>query len=135
MNANKLTINPTKSNVLIIPPKLSKPTRNVELFVNNSLIPQNTTARYLGVTIDDKLKFDYHILNTEHKISKSVGIISKLRHFMLKKALLHVYYALVHPHLLYGLPIWGSTYPSYLKKTCQSPKQSSKNDRRRQYAR
>ena len=75
LSANKLTINPTKSNILIIPPKPNKPTFNVELFVNNSLIPQNTTARYLGVTIDDKLKFDLQILNTERKISKSVGII------------------------------------------------------------
>jgi len=33
-----------------------------------------------------------------------------------KEILLNLYYALVHPHLLYGLLVWGSTYPSYLKK-------------------
>jgi len=27
-----------------------------------------------------------------------------------------LYYALIHPHLLYGLSIWDSTYPCYLKK-------------------
>ena len=26
-----------------------------------------------------------------------------------------IYYAHVHPHLTYCLPIWGSTYPSYLQ--------------------
>ena len=25
-----------------------------------------------------------------------------------------IYYALVHPHLTYGVLIWGSTYKSYL---------------------
>ena len=25
-----------------------------------------------------------------------------------------LYYALVHPHLTYGILIWGSTYKSYL---------------------
>ena len=27
-----------------------------------------------------------------------------------------LYYALVHPHLVYGLPIWGSTFETYLSK-------------------
>ena len=26
------------------------------------------------------------------------------------------YYALVHPHLLYALPVWGCTFLSYLRK-------------------
>ena len=116
LNANKLTINPTKSIILIIPPKTNQPTPTVKLHVINSLIPQHTITRYLGETIDNNLKFDHHIIDIEHKISKGVGIISKLRYFLPQKTLLHVYYALVHPHLLYGLPVWESTYPSYLKK-------------------
>ena len=61
-------------------------------------------------------KFDKHISFIEHKISKAVGIISKLRHFLPPNALLNVYYAFIHPHLLYCLLIWGSSFPSYLKK-------------------
>ena len=30
--------------------------------------------------------------------------------------LLQLYYALVHPHFLYGLSVWGSMYPSYFAK-------------------
>ena len=100
----------------MITPKINQSTPTVELHVNNSLISQHTITKYLGIIIDENLKFDHHIADIEHKISKGVGIISKLRYLMSQKVLLHVYYALVHPHLLYGLPAWGSTYSSYLKK-------------------
>jgi len=35
---------------------------------------------------------------------------------MPKRALLSIYYALVHSNLLYALPIWGSAYQSQLQK-------------------
>ena len=43
-------------------------------------------------------------------------ILNKLRHIFSSSALLLIYFGLVHPHLLYGLPIWGSTFPTYLQK-------------------
>ena len=33
------------------------------------------------------------------------------------KALQALCYSLIQTHLLHGLPVWGFTYPSYLKKT------------------
>ena len=40
----------------------------------------------------------------------------KLKQYMPRKALEALYYSLIHTHLLYGLPVWGSTHLSYLKK-------------------
>ena len=37
--ANKLTINPSKSNVLVTPPKLSQPLPDIDLSINNSPLP------------------------------------------------------------------------------------------------
>ena len=112
---NKLTVNPSKSNALIIPPKLNKPPPTIDLSLNNSPILISNSAKYLSVTINSFLKFDKHI-SIEHKISRVVGIISKLRHFLPTNALLNVCYAFIQLHLLYGLPIWGSSFPSHLKK-------------------
>ena len=47
-------------------------------------------------------------------MSKAVGIICKLKFVLPKDALIKLYNVLLHPHLLCGLVIWGSTYPSYL---------------------
>ena len=33
-----------------------------------------------------------------------------------QEILLQLYHALIHPHLLYAIPMWGSAYKSYLHK-------------------
>jgi hypothetical protein len=38
--------------------------------------------KYLGVIIDSSLTRKYHIDNIASKISKSIGIITRLRHFV-----------------------------------------------------
>ena len=35
---------------------------------------------------------------------------------MPRSVLRMLYYSFVHAHLLYALPIWASTYPTYLKR-------------------
>ena len=114
-DSNKLTVNPSKSNFLIIPPKLNKSVPQTNIFLNDISISQCINIKYLGLTIDMNLNFDFHISNIAYKISRTVGIISKIRHY-LETALLKIYYTLIHSHLLYGLIIWGSTFPTYLKK-------------------
>ena len=115
--ANLLTVNPSKSHALIIPPKLNKPFPAIEISINNSPISLRNKVKYLGVTTDLSLKFDTQYISTiAHKTSRAVGIISKLRHYMPTNASLKIYYSLIHSQLLYGLPVWGSTYTSYLNK-------------------
>ena len=43
-----------------------------------------------------------------------IEIISKLKHLLPTKTLL-MYQSIVHPHLLYGMQIWGNTYAIYLR--------------------
>ena len=113
---NQLTINPTKSQVLIILPNLKANFENFSVNINNVSVSANEYAKYLGVLIDSKLNYNFQIKAVELKLSRAVGIITKLKYFLPRNVLLQLYYALVHPHLLYGLSVWGSTYPSYFAK-------------------
>ena len=65
----------------------------------------------ISIEIDSQLNFKSHI---QFKIAKGVGILFKLNKILTSNALLMLYYALVHPHLTFGILIWGSTYKSYL---------------------
>ena len=42
----------------------------------------------------------------------------KFKPFLPKPAFLKTCYAIMHPYLLYALPAWGSTYPTYTSKLC-----------------
>ena len=86
------------------------------ILINDIPIPIVDYFRYLGAILDNKLTFSDHISNVAKKISLSVGIISKLRHYAPTSILLKLYYAILHPHLLYGIIVWGSTYKSYSQK-------------------
>ncbi len=70
----------------------------------------------MGIVIDDKLKWDKHIDALSKRITKSYFILNRVKHTLNRKHLKILYYSLVHPHLLYGLPIWGNTYQVHLSK-------------------
>ena len=49
------------------------------------------------------------------KISKGIGILTKLRRYLSKGVLRTLFYAFVQPHIDYGLLVWGSATTSNLK--------------------
>ena len=63
--ANKITVNPKKTSVIIIPPKATSPPLNIHLVFNGSIIPINESVKYLGITIDKKVNFEIYIKQLE----------------------------------------------------------------------
>ena len=49
-------------------------------------------------------------------MSRSIGILSKLKPYLSAKNFLSLYYTIFHSHLQYGLITWSSTFKTYLKK-------------------
>ena len=88
---------------------------NVEM--QGNIIDCVTTTKYLGVIIDNKLKWTSHILYTKNKISKTVGssLFYKMRQYLEKKALINLYYSLVFPYLIYCNEVWGNASVVHLE--------------------
>ena len=84
--ANKLTLNISKSNFVIFCPYQKKITYQptIKLFDNISqglvALECKTYVKYLGVLIDQHLSWKHHIDHIALRISKTVGIIARLRH-------------------------------------------------------
>ena len=102
-DANRLHITLDKSAAIIIPPKLNNPIPSLNLLCDNKLIPCKKFSKYLDIMMDHNLNFKSHIHTTVSKLARSVGILNKLQ-FILPPRLL-LYYSLIHPHLLFRLPI------------------------------
>ena len=58
--------------------------------------------KYLGVLIDSNISCRYHIDHISSKISKGVGIIARLRHFVLTNTLIRIYRSLIEPYISYA---------------------------------
>ena len=68
------------------------------------------------VLIDCSLSWKSHIEHIMVKISRLVGIIAKLKHFVPRNTLLCIYQSLILPYISYGLTAWGLASKSYLAK-------------------
>ena len=116
MNCNELTLNPNKTRVLLIPSSRQQVISTITLYLNNELIKPIETAKYLGITLDSQLKFDIYISKLLTKILRSIGVMSKIRHYLPKTVLINLYFALIHSRLLYGIAVWCSTYQTLINK-------------------
>ena len=65
---------------------------------------------------DENLSWKPHIANIAKKVLKSIGIIYKASLCLPTSTLCTPYYSLVYPYLLYCITVWGSSYPSTLKR-------------------
>ena len=114
LNANKLSINASKTKIVIFKCKKKSLDSQITIKINNDIIKQVPSVKFLGVTIDQKLTWTNHINSVLKSITKSTGMIAKLRHYTNKNTLKLIYYALVYPYLTYGNLVWGNTYPTRL---------------------
>ena len=80
---------------------------------NQNLSSVNNT-KFLGVIIDKKLNWVDHITFIKNKISKSIGIINKIRKLLDKNTLRNLYFTFIYPYLIYCIEIWGNTHNTYL---------------------
>ena len=66
-NANKLTLNADKSSYLLYHNQ-KQPLPNFKIVLNGTEIPRTRYAKFLGVWLDDKLKWDMHINKLANKL-------------------------------------------------------------------
>ena len=83
--------------------------------IKKPLMKKNT-SKYLCVIIDSSLSWKHHILSLTKEISRSIGIMYKLRPFLPLKVMKNVYYSLIYSHIVYAIEVCGSAFKSELKK-------------------
>ena len=114
--ANKLSLNVSKSNVLVFRSKSANSDKILNLKINGQSLEENTYAKYLGVYIDHKLTWHHQTVHVNSKLIKGNAILAKLRHYVPGKVMKNLYNALIQPHLDYGALIWGKANEIHVKK-------------------
>ena len=109
LDSNKLSLNTQKTKYMIFHsvnfPNNRLP--DLALHIDNVPIEKVTCFDFLGLRVSDTLKWQDHTNKIVNKISKSIGVMSRLKHLLQSSTLLTIYNSLVLPHLYFSILCWG----------------------------
>ena len=111
---NRLSLNIDKTNFLVFHPYNKPVKQRITLQINKKAISEKNQIKYLGVIVDSTLTWKDHIDKICKTISRSIGVLYKIRPFVNLKILKTLYYSLVYPHLIYAIEVWGSAANTHL---------------------
>ena len=113
-NCNRLALNAGKTSALIFTNRLHGV--NLELLpkIDDVSVEYCNVVKFLGVEVDNKLKFKEHIKYIHKKLSRVIGVMYKVSKYLPLKAMIGLYYSLFYPYILYCNEIWGCTYSVHL---------------------
>jgi len=113
--ANKLSLNVDKTCYSVFGPTYKKDMA-LTLHINGKAIQNVNCCKYLGIMIDNDLKWKTHIDYIYNKLIKLVSIFYKIRTKLCNNILRMIYFAFVHSHLLYGVEVYANTTVNHLSK-------------------
>ena len=67
--------------------------------------------------LDSNLSWKFHFNNVALKVSRTAGVVARLRHFVVPRTTpLRIYQSLILPYLTYDLVGWGQAAKTHLQK-------------------
>ncbi|KAL5250808.1 hypothetical protein ACHWQZ_G016524 [Mnemiopsis leidyi] len=77
------------------------------LALNSTVIKRVNEAKFLGVIIDEKLKWTAHVKALNAKLKCETGKLCRIRNIVPKDHYKELYHTLFESHLGYGISVWG----------------------------
>ena len=107
LNANQLSLNVGKTKFMVFH-STRKVVRYPVLVINNTPIERVTNFNYLGLQLSNDLNWDKHKCVISLKLTKTIGVLNRLRYEHPEEILLTLYNTLILPHLNYCILLWGA---------------------------
>lgn len=107
LKANKLTLNVNKTKAMIFHTSRRRVTAP-DINIDGVNIDWVDHFDFLGIVIDKHLTWNQHIDKITTKLSRTIAVMNRLKHFVPSDILLTIYHSLILPHFNYGLLSWGS---------------------------
>ena len=75
--------------------------------INNTLIEQVTEFNFLGLTVNEFMNRNSHTQKIANKISRTLGVMNRLKRYLPISAMKLMYDSLILSHLQSGITNWG----------------------------
>ena len=114
--ANKLSLNLDKTVYTIFKPNLSKRKQNLKLELFLGINPTTKMPyqirevkeiKFLGITIDNQLKFETHYQKVINKMKSGIAALNFVKFLLPTKTKIQIFNGLIKPHYEYSSIIWS----------------------------
>jgi len=112
--ANKLSLNITKACYIVFKARCDDHD-TVELHCGQRTLQKVDNCHYLGVIIDNGLKWTLHIQQLYCNLIKFISIFYKLRSKLPELILKQLYFAFVHSRFMFGIELYANPCSTYLE--------------------
>ena len=75
--------------------------------INGTKLERVSNFIFLGITLNENLSWKHHIDKVATKISKYIGILNRLKHYLPEYVLRIIYCSLIQSQLIYAILTWG----------------------------
>ena len=82
--------------------------RRIIISVDDIVIPQVTSCKFLGVYIDQNMSWNTQVEHLHNRITTDLHLLRDSKNVLNVDCLRKVYFVHIHSHLVYGLKVWGS---------------------------
>ena len=110
---NNLPINTTKTKCMLIATegnlnRVALEERTLSLELNGITLEQVPNTPYLGLQLDDKLRWEAHVQKLCRNVSSKLAVLNRLRKVLNKTLLRKQYMSCIQPCIDYAVSVWGS---------------------------
>ena len=117
LRSNKISLNADKTEIIIFRSKRKKITKYLNFRISGQKSNVSNNVRYLGIEIEQHLDWNVHVKNVVPKLNRTIGILSKIQHYVPKFLLKTIYYSLFNSYLIYACQMWSQN--KQFLKNCQ----------------
>ena len=108
---NKLLLNYEKTNYMIFRSRNRRiPDNLLPVCIDNNIIHRKESVQFVGIILDEFLNWKHHINHISLKLSRSIGVLSRLKCVLPSNIFLMLYNSIIVPHLNYCNIILGNTF-------------------------
>ncbi len=113
LKLNKLSLNVQKTKYVMFHTHKKK-VDSLHLIIDGTIIEKVSEFNFHDLTtFDNNLNWKGHLNKISNNISKSIGILNKIKIVFPLRTKILIYNSLILPHLTFGILVWGITVKEY----------------------
>ena len=116
LKANKISLNASKTERLTFRHPNKPINYDLKIKLDGEKVSPSKYVKYLRILIDPRLNWNYHTKMLAPNLSRAVGMLAKIRHFVSTENLRIIYFGFFSSLLNYGAQIWGQYLNCHIKR-------------------